>query len=156
MWERWCQALEAPATPRVHHGLTTLFPGRAQGPLAGGNLSLLHTSALTRRWKAPERAVLFVEEVGEAPYRIDRMLISLQLSGALDHISGLVVGEISEATPGPHGIDAKQVFAEFAERLAVPALWGQPSGHGARNDPLHLGQVARIEDGCLTTCFAVG
>ncbi len=152
-WKRWCEALEAPTTPRTQQ-LTTLVDGRAEGLLVGGNLSLLHTSALTRRFRAPEPSILFVEEVGEAPYRIDRMLVSLSLSGALDGVVGLVVGEISDAKPGPHGVEAKQVFADFAERLAIPALWGQPSGHGKRNDPLHLGQLARIEDGRFTTCAA--
>jgi muramoyltetrapeptide carboxypeptidase len=149
-FERWCSALQTPLTPR-HYQLESLVPGSAMGTLVGGNLSLIHTTALVGRWAPPPGAILFVEEVGEPPYRIDRMLTSLRLSGALDNIAALVIGQITDAQAGPHGVSARRVLEEFAADLGVPTAWGLAAGHGEKNLPLHLGLEARVSGGDLST-----
>jgi muramoyltetrapeptide carboxypeptidase len=84
-------------------------------------------------------ALLFVEDISEEPYRVDRMLSQLRLSGALDRIAGLVVGSFS----GAESPDA--VLADHLPQLRCPVLAGWPSGHGQPNRPLPLGVPAEMD-----------
>src|SRR5690606_5394104 len=89
----WLDALEAPLRRRAFSGLEVLRPGRAEGPLVGGNLTLLFTAAASGQLTLPAGAILFFEEVNEAPYRIDRMLTALAASGRLREIAGVCLGD---------------------------------------------------------------
>jgi muramoyltetrapeptide carboxypeptidase len=122
--------------------------GSTRGPAAGGNLTVLFTCAAARRLAFPDGAVLFIEDVGEAPYRVDRMLSALIASGALDRIGAVVVGDFTDAPPGRHGVPVEAVLRERLEELAVPVLAGFPAGHAHRNAPVHLGLPATV-DGSL-------
>jgi muramoyltetrapeptide carboxypeptidase len=121
--------------------------------LRGGCLSILAAAAGTPWDLRPsgEATILFVEDVDEAPYRIDRMLFQLRASGALDGVRGIVFGEMKGCSPGPDADYAlEEVLLEALEGLDVPVAFGFPSGHTSRaNVTLPLGVAARL--GCGTS-----
>lgn len=150
--EAWLAALVGP--PCFESApLEMLRPGVAAGPLLGGNLALLHDSVGCGRFTPPPGYVLFLEEIGEAPYRIDRMLVGLERAGVLDRASGIVVGHVAASPPGPAGTSARDVFFRFAQRLRLPLAWGLEAGHGRPNHPLALGLPARLESRRLRVGF---
>ena len=111
-----------------------LREGRAEGVLWGGNLCVLTCLCGTSEAMAggPGR-ILALEDVTEAPYRIDRMLTQLEASGAFQGLAGVALGQFSECG----NLDA--VWSEWAERWNVPVLAELPFGHVADNHPLQLG-----------------
>jgi muramoyltetrapeptide carboxypeptidase len=138
-------ALERPLRTRAFDGLTTVVPGRAEGPLFGGNLTMLHACAAAGRLVVPDGAVLFFEDVTERPYRIDRMLTTLAVGGHLRRASGFLVGEFTQCDPGSDRVTAAEVIRERLEVLGLPAAAGLPIGHGMLNEPVVLGAPARID-----------
>lgn len=148
----WVETLEAPARARRYDNLACVHPGRASGPLIGGNLTLLFTAQAAGRLYLPRGAILALEDVTEQSYRIDRMLTALLQSGALDEVAGIVLGDFTDCSPGVHRVPVELVLAERLTTLAIPIVTGVPFGHGARNDPLVLGQPATIDalEGRLT------
>jgi muramoyltetrapeptide carboxypeptidase len=149
----WRRSLEQPDERRPYSDLTPWRSGRTLGPLCGGNLTLLATCAAAGRLRLAPGCVLAIEDVGEAPYRIDRMLSALFASGALDSVAGVLVGEFVDCT-GRFGIRVEDVLRERLDQLRVPVLAGFPFGHGRRNDPLPLGLPAELDasQGTLTLC----
>lgn len=141
----WVQTIEAPARPRTYNGLGCVYPGRASGPLIGGNLTLLFTAQAAGRLYLPRGAILALEDVTEQSYRIDRMLTALLQSGALDEVAGVVLGDFTDCGPGPYRVPVELVLAERLTELAIPTLSGVPFGHGVRNEPLVLGQRATLD-----------
>jgi muramoyltetrapeptide carboxypeptidase len=93
----------------------------------------------------PEGAILVLEDVGEAPYRVDRMLTSLALGGHLARASAVVFGSFERCTPALDGTTIDAVLAAVADQVAVPVLTGAPFGHGAGNLAFVLGREARLE-----------
>jgi muramoyltetrapeptide carboxypeptidase len=89
--------------------------------------------------------VLLLEDVGEAPYRVDRMLSALLAGGALDAVGAVLLGSFTDAPPGRYGVAIEDVLRERLEGLGVPVLAGLPVGHGAHNEPVHLGLTARVD-----------
>lgn len=123
----------------------TLAGGVAEGPLVGGNLSLLSTTLGTPYAVQPEGAILFLEEVGEHPYRLDRMLSHLKLAGVLDAVAGVAVGGITE-TPGENGNAlAHEVLHDRLGGLGVPVAVGFPFGHFDDSWTLPVGLRARLD-----------
>lgn len=138
--ERWLEHVVEPLRAQRWE-LETLYPGLAEGPLVGGNLAVLHDLCASGHWHPPPGSVLFLEEVAEPPYRIHRMLSALDRAGALRQVSGLVVGQITNSHPGPHGVTARQVFATWCTQWRLPSAWGLPAGHEPSvNHPLTLGR----------------
>lgn len=129
-----------------------LVPGRARGPLAGGNLALLAALAGTPYFPVLDGAILVLEDVGEAVYRIDRMLRHLRLTGALDRVAGLMFGAFTELGDEGDGLALAEVLRETAEALGVPCLAGVPVGHVADQWTLPLRAAAELDAGrrCLT------
>jgi muramoyltetrapeptide carboxypeptidase len=118
-------------------GTETLRPGRASGPLLGGTLTILAHLAGTPYLPALDGAVLFLEDVGEKPYRLDRYLTQLRLAGALERLAGVAVGQLSGCDDGDQrGLD---VVRDAVRDLGVPAIAGLPAGHEDRNFALPLG-----------------
>lgn len=113
--------------------------GRAQGRLMGGNLSMLAALCGTPWHLRPPGRLLFIEEVGDAPYRIDRMLWQLEHSGALHGLAGLLLGSFTQAA------DPTAVLTEYLGQLGLPVLGGWPSGHGSPNHLLPLGAMATLD-----------
>jgi muramoyltetrapeptide carboxypeptidase len=124
----------------------TLVGGAAEGKLMGGNLALLAAMAGTRYSPRTEGTILFFEEVGEAPYRIDRMLTQLRLSGVLDGVAGIAVGAITESPLPEAGLPApEEVVAEALSGLGVPIAVGFPFGHVPENWTMPLGVLTRLD-----------
>lgn len=125
----------------------TVAPGVAEGPLVGGNLSLLASTLGTPYAMEAEGAILFIEEVGEASYRIDRLLSHLRLAGVLDRVAGIAVGAFSECPDaGTEGIPAaEEVIAERLGALGIPVARGFPFGHISESWTLPLGVRARLD-----------
>ena len=125
----------------------TLRAGRVEGRLVGGNLALL--AALIGTPYAPDfaDAILVLEDVGEATYRIDRMLRQLVLSGALARVAGLAFGQFTGGTD-PHDPTSRpldDVLAEAAELAGVPAISGIPLGHIDDQWTVPLGAMAELD-----------
>jgi len=119
------------------HGLS--HGSRAQGRLIGGNLAMFCALLGTPYLPQVDGAILFIEDISEEPYRVDRMLSQLRLAGVLDRIAGLLVGSFSGAEP------PEAVLADHLPRLRCPVLAGWPSGHGQPNRPLPLGVMAEMD-----------
>ncbi len=133
--------------------LRILAGGTAEGPLLGGNLSLLCTLVGTEYMPNFEGAILVVEEVGEYPYRIDRKLVQLRLSGLLGSVSGIVFGQFTDCQPDTDSPDftVAHVLADFAADLNIPIASGLPYGHEALKYTIPWGVRARLNaaDGYL-------
>lgn len=129
--------------------LLPLAEGMAEGVLRGGCLSLLAAAAGTP-WAmrgGGEPAILFVEDVDEKPYRVDRMLRQLRASGALEGVKGIVFGDMKGCAPGFHeDYGLEDVLLEALSGLEVPVALGLSSGHTAHpNVTLPLGVRVRLE-----------
>ena len=140
----WIASLERPSAVRTWKGLRVLRSGEARGVVVGGNLSLVHAMAVAGRLAIPEGAVLVLEDVSEAPYRIDRMLTSLCLGGHLAHASAIVFGGFDCCGPGADGRPVEDVLEERTRALGIPVLAEAPFGHRAHNEAFVLGGEARV------------
>jgi muramoyltetrapeptide carboxypeptidase len=144
--QRWLRAVEGAVPPPIT-GLTALAQGRARGPLLGGNLAVL--SALLGTPYAPplEGCVLFLEDIGERPYRVDRMLTSWQQAGWLKQPRAIVLGAFRDAAPGPDGVSVEHVLCERLAGLGIPVLSGVPAGHLDDNLELPFGTLVEVDGG---------
>lgn len=126
-----------------------VVPGSASGPLVGGCLSLVSRLVGTPYLPSLAGSLLLLEDVGEHPYRLDRMWTHLRLAGVLDEVAGVVLGDFTDCDDEERGLPGDEVMAELAATLGKPVAAGLPIGHG----PLHLavpvGRAARIEGGTL-------
>ena len=139
-------------------GAGVSLPGRALGggfspveaPVVGGNLCVLASMCGTPFAPRLAGKILLIEEIGEAPYKLDRLVTQLRQSGAADGLRGIAVGELTGCNP-PAGASytADEVMAELVGAFGVPVVVGLPVGHGARNWPVPLGARARLWDGGL-------
>jgi muramoyltetrapeptide carboxypeptidase len=130
-------------------GVEVVRPGEAVGPLVGGTLTQIAASLGTPyEFIAPRRHVLFLEEVGERPYRLRRLLTQLRQSGRLSDTAALVFGEMLRCDEPNGTLTARAVIAEFTEHFPGPVLLGFPSGHTtAPSLSLPLGVEARVVAG---------
>jgi muramoyltetrapeptide carboxypeptidase len=142
---QWLDALERPLARRTYAGLEVLTPGRCSGVLVGGNLTLLFTAAASGRLRLPDGCILFFEEVNEAPYRIDRMLTALRMSGQLAKVSGFCVGDLVDDDKPAARRAVAGVVLDCLGSLGAPLAMGLPVGHGRLNAPLPLGVLARLD-----------
>jgi muramoyltetrapeptide carboxypeptidase len=145
--EHWLEPLLCERAPR-RFKLTPLYPGSASGLLWGGNLSVLCAALASRRVALPQAgSVLLLEDVGEAPYRIDRLLVQLEHHGVFDRCSGVVSGYFTPVRGD--GERTRLVLKESAERIKVPWLHGLPCGHERPNVPIELGAWATLSEDTL-------
>ena len=133
-------------TVGVAEGLRVLRPGRTQGVMYGGCLSILTASLGTRFAPQTEGKLLFLEDVGAKPYQIDRMLRQMVLGGKFDGVSGFVFGEMLEcASPGTGPELLEQVILRVLDWFDGPIAIGLRSGHVSRsNVTLPLGIEAEL------------
>ena len=128
--------------------VTTIGPGKARGRLVGGNLSVLSALVGTPWLPDFEGAILFLEEVGEAEYRIDRMLSQLALAGVLGRVSGVVFGQCMRCTAGVadySGFTVPQLLEHYLAPLGVPAFGGANIGHVSNQLSLPVGVRVEID-----------
>jgi muramoyltetrapeptide carboxypeptidase len=123
----------------------TLAPGQAVGRLTGGCLSSLVALLGTPYAVETDRAVLFLEDVAERPYRIDRMLTQLRLAGKLERVAAVVLGSFADCDGHEDGDLAAAVFREFFAGAPYPVVAGFPAGHLSENLPLALGLPIRVD-----------
>lgn len=142
--EAWIEAVEHPLRDRRFSDLRTLHGGQAEGRCFGGNLTVLHACAAAGRLRVPKGSVLFLEDVGERPYRVDRALSTLRAGGHFDDVLGVVLGEFTDCHPGQEGVRVEDVLREAFAPLGIPVAAGFPMGHGLANVPLHLGARAEL------------
>ncbi len=109
----------------------TIAGGKAQGELVGGNLTVLTALAGSPYLPDFSGKILFLEDVSEAPYRIDRMFSTLRLMGALDRIAGVIFGECTDCDPGNGygSLTLPQIFDDYLKPLKIPAYRGAMIGH---------------------------
>ena len=129
--------------------IRTLRGGVAEGPLVGGNLAVL-SSLIGTAFAAPLAGhLLFLEEIGEAPYRLDRMLFQLQHSGGFERIAGLALGVFRRSVDTDGEPGSKHTLAQVLEErfgaIDVPAVYGLPFDHIAPQGVLPLGIRARLD-----------
>jgi muramoyltetrapeptide carboxypeptidase len=111
-------------------GLSVIKPGHAAGPLFGGTLTQLTASMGTPyAFNPPPDYILFIEDVGERPYRLDRMLMQLRLGGLLARATGIVFGEMRACDEASGAPTARDVAAHFAADVPGPVIFGFPAGH---------------------------
>ena len=128
--------------------IRTITPGTARGTLIGGNLTVLTAIMGSPYLPSFQGAILFLEDVGEDIYRIDRMLTTLKLAGVLSQIRGFVFGTCSECGPGDGGYGAltfEELWADHIAPLKIPAWAGAMIGHGMPQWTLPVGATVEID-----------
>ena len=133
------QPIEVPAHPLNR-------PGTATGALVGGNLSLLQTITGTASQAGFAGRILFLEDLDEYLYHIDRMLLHLHRSGQLAGVAGLVVGQFSDMRDNavPFGSTAYEIIDRYTRLYDFPVGYGFPVGHEADNRALVVGQTVTL------------
>tara|TARA_B100000809_G_scaffold4321_1_gene4510 strand:- start:3669 stop:4682 length:1014 start_codon:yes stop_codon:yes gene_type:complete len=116
--------------------------GKTSGQIVGGNLTLLHGLIGSKSSINTDGKILFIEDLGEYHYHIDRMLISLKRAGYFDNCNGLVVGDFSDLRKNttPFGKDIKEIILDAVKEFDFPVLFDFPAGHEELNMPIILGR----------------
>ena len=127
-------------------GLLSKGEGTVNGVLIGGNLTLLASMTGTPYAVDCTNKIVLLEDVGEKPYRIDRMLTQLRQGCKLGRAKGIVLGEFvdCEAEPDDNSLGLVETLADRLYDLDVPILAGFPAGHGERNFPVPIGASVRM------------
>jgi muramoyltetrapeptide carboxypeptidase len=139
----WYRALTETVSPPMDLShARVLKPGKAEGVLTGGNLATLCHLTGTPLGATFEGQVLLVEEIGEVPYRIDRMLTQMKMAGLFDGLAGVVLGSFEDCGAMDE-IDAL-MLERFAD-MSIPIVSGVRIGHGRSNWTVPLGVAARLD-----------
>lgn len=117
--------------------------GSAEGRLVGGNLAIIYSLGGTLFDLNTKDAILFIEDTGEYNYSLDRMLTNLKLSGKLDSVKGIVVGQFTKMTQGSDK-SVEEIIKEKVGDLGIPVMYGVDAGHGSPNLPLYLGRSVSL------------
>jgi muramoyltetrapeptide carboxypeptidase len=151
--ERLFGLLEDGTAPPEPVAGTPVVGGIVEGPVLGGNLSLV-TRLLGTPW-LPDLtgAVLLLEDVGEKPYRIDRMWTHLRLAGVFETVAGLALGDFTDCDDPDGDFTLRDVLWSLAAEAGLPCVAGLPIGHGAVNVPVALGTRVRLDGGSGTLSF---
>lgn len=118
----------------------------ATGPVIGGNISLIYSLNGTPAQPDTEGAILFIEEIGEKFYHLDRMLTAMRMTGMMNNLAALIVGGMEKITEGEHVFDqtVEEVVMNVAGGFGYPVLFNFPAGHISDNRALYLGRAAQI------------
>ncbi len=144
-WRQFWITLTSPATSVAWD--TSIEAGLdLRGPLWGGNLAVLCSLLGTPWFPTIDDGILFVEDICEAPYRVERMLYQLQQSGVLGRQQALVLGSFSQCEPGArdNGYDLAAAFAQIRTVAGIPVVDGLPHGHAGQQLTLPFGAPARL------------
>jgi muramoyltetrapeptide carboxypeptidase len=151
------ERIETPGPAPLLSELEEIIPGRVQGRLLGGNLEVFSRLLGTPYLPDVDGAILFFEDLGERPYRLDRLVTHLDLAGLFSAASAVVLGDFSGCRePEPTRAEsptADQVLIERLGRLPIPVVRGGAFGHGTRNRALPYGALCELDtrSGTLTT-----
>jgi muramoyltetrapeptide carboxypeptidase len=136
------------------HLLRTVAPGSARGPLVGGNLTLISATMGTPYEIDTRGRILLLEDIGEAPYRIDRMLVQLKLAGKLQEAAGIVFGTCTDCGTDKSSFELSlslsEVLDEILAPLGVPVLAGLLFGHTREKSTVPFGVAAELDAGAKT------
>ncbi len=122
----------------------TIRSGKASGPIYGGNLTVLTAMIGSDYLPDFKGSILFLEDVGESVYRIDRMLTQLKLAGILDNISGFVFGRCTDCKGGENSLTLNQIFDDHIKPLNIPAYYGAMISHEEKNVTIPVGMNAEM------------
>jgi muramoyltetrapeptide carboxypeptidase len=142
---RLFELLESPAAAAPLSGTDTYVPGRAEGRLVGGNLSMLSRVIGTAFMPVLEDTVLLLEDQGERPYRLDRMWTHLGLAGVFARVRGIVLGSFTNCEEKDAPYSSADLLRELAVATGLPCAAGFPIGHGEHNEPVPLGVRVRLD-----------
>lgn len=122
--------------------------GSAEGILRGGNLSVFYGLRGTPYDIPPEGTILFIEDVGERPHAVERMMYNLKLGGILERISGLIIGQFTEYVENKSlGKELYEALADLVKEYEYPVCFNFPVGHVTMNVPLINGAHVTLETG---------
>lgn len=144
-YETMVRALKGEAEPvrwiAAHEGSFTVT-----GPVTGGNISLIYSLNGTAAQPDTEGAILFIEEIGEKFYHLDRMLTAMRMTGLLKNLSALLVGGMEKITEGEHIFNqtVEEVVMNVVGGYGYPVLFNFPAGHISDNRAIYLGRAAQI------------
>ncbi|OUR98178.1 LD-carboxypeptidase [Flavobacteriales bacterium 33_180_T64] len=131
--------------------------GEANGPLVGGNLTILHTMLGSKTSIDTSGKILFIEEIGEYKYHIDRMLQSLKRAGYFENCKGLLVGDMSRMRKNTTlwGTSVEQLILDALAEYDFPIAFNMPAGHEKDNRAMILGKTIemKVEKGKSTVVF---
>lgn len=131
---------------RSNSNVVTLAPGRAEGKLVGGNLSILTTTLGTPYQPDFTDAILFVEDIGENTYKVDRMLSHLEQAGVLSKINGFVFGKCTDCSAGSSPtFSLVEVLNHHIKPHGIPAVYNVDIGHEPDNFTIPLGCAAQLD-----------
>ena len=130
--------------------------GEMEGEIVGGNLSVLMGMNGSDIFPETDGKILFIEEVDEYIYHIDRMMRALKRAGKLTHLKGLIVGGLTQIKDNTHpfGQTVEEVIAEAVSEYDYPVCFGFPAGHFDDNRVIVLGQKAKIEITSLSLSYS--
>jgi len=131
-------------------GLTPIRTGNMSGPLIGGCLSLLASLVGTTYLPDWTNAIIFLEDIGEPPYRIDRMLNQLQMAGIFDQAAGVLFGQFEKCDPDkPAEGTLQDVFEDFAHKVTCPVYTNLPYGHNKSRRVMPIGLYGQVTNNQL-------
>ena len=127
--------------------IQTIFPGTAEGAIVGGNLTVLTALAGSPYLPDFKDKILFLEDVDEGPYRIDRMMSTLLLMGVLDQIKGFIFGQCTDCDPssGYGTLTIKQILDDYILPLNIPAYRGAMIGHVSKQFIVPIGALVSMD-----------
>ncbi len=148
--------LESPEPPPPLLGKHTYVPGLAEGPLLGGNLAVFACLLGTPYMPSLDGAVLLLEDVGERPYRLDRMWTHLKLAGVFSRVRGIVLGDFTHCEEKGADYGSADILRELAQETGLPCAAGFPIGHSTPNFPVALGTHVRLDASSARLTFLEG
>jgi muramoyltetrapeptide carboxypeptidase len=119
-----------------------ICPGHSKGRLSGGNISTISHLLGTRFHPDFNGCILFLEDIGEPAYKIDRMITQMKMAGLFKGIRGVILGSF-ENCKNPEYLE--EILSEVFEDTMVPVLWGLASGHGPVNLSLFMGKEVEMD-----------
>ncbi len=127
------------------HDVHTITPGTTSGVLWGGNLSVLSTMAGSEFLPKPDGTILFLEDVEEDIYRIDRMLMHLKLTGILNKINGFIFAQCTTCEEDDPGFSLIEILDQYIKPLEIPAWYGSMAGHIYDKFTLPVGSPVTVD-----------
>jgi muramoyltetrapeptide carboxypeptidase len=153
MHARLFELLESHSPAATLTGTETHVDGIVEGPLLGGNLAVLTRLLGTPFLAALEGSILLLEDVGERPYRLDRMWTHLALAGVFRQVRGIVLGAFTGCEEKDADYSSAEVLRDLARATGLPCASGFPIGHGERNQAVPLGVQVRLDAGNRSLAF---